>query len=176
MYCRISSADANFDLKCAYLSNGMDNFMCPSQCEQLCKSKPAPEYPGWTIWKKSLQDSSSNTWVKIQKPKPWDDNQRQTVLNVLPKLGSAFLPPNLNGIYRASRDPDPFNPGNPAASLDGQIILYDRAFSSGSELNRILTHEVIHVLIASSLKSDFVKYKNEMGWSDSTAILDPGHS
>jgi hypothetical protein len=124
----------NCEITCAGSMIDMNTFSCPSQCTQLCKVK-CPIPPFWT---KTLNAET--------KPFP-----------------KGFIPKSLKAVVRATQL-DFLSPQNPASSSDEFIIFFPPAFSSGTRLDRVLFHEVVHHLISNEWSSDFLKYKKEFGW------------
>lgn len=138
------AADANKEFYCTPYCRGM---CIPDKDEAKCNLEPF--------------------WVKRLKASPFQSivgNEKESVKSALSKLPKSFQPMLLKAIVRGTR-PHFTAPSSEAASTDEFIILYPRAFSGPSNLERVIAHEVVHVLILREWADSFKKYKEISGWS-----------
>ncbi len=125
--------------------------MCvPEKDEAKCKLAP--------FWAKRLKASPTPFQAII-------GDEQESVTSALSKLPKSFQPMLLKAIVKGTR-PHFTAPSSEAASTDEFIILYRRAFSEPSNLERVIAHEVVHVLILKEWADSFKKYKETSGWSD----------
>lgn len=108
-------------------------------------------------------------WVKRLKASPGpfqtiSGDEQESVKSALSKLPKSFQPTLLKAIVKGTR-PHFTAPSSEAASTDEFIILYPRAFSEFSNLERVIAHEAVHVLILKEWADSFKKYKETSGWS-----------
>jgi hypothetical protein len=54
--------------------------------------------------------------------------------------------------------------GNPAASMSGIIVLYDKAFDNSIDLSRIIVHELAHELYRSKKPLELREYESVAKW------------
>lgn len=140
------TADANKENYCSPYCRGM---CVPDKDEVKCKLEP--------FWMKRLKAL----------PEPFQSvvgDEQKSVASALSKLPKSFQPTLLKAIVKGTR-PHFTAPSSEAASTDEFIILYPRAFSEPSNLERVIAHEVVHVLILKEWADSFKKYKEISGWS-----------
>jgi hypothetical protein len=157
---KIASTDVDCEMKCAMGGVDMGSFDCPSQCDRLCRPKAVkkPICPLNSFWKGRLRGPSEPF-------KSIAGDELQLVMVALSRLPKSFRPMLLKVIVKGTRPSDFAAPSTEATSTDEFIILYPRAFSDSSKLDRIIVHEVVHVLILKEWSDVFEKYKKTSGWS-----------
>lgn len=140
------TADADKESYCSPYCRGL----CVSDKDDaICKLDP--------FWAKRLRAA----------PEPFQTiggDEQKSVTAALSGLPKNFQPTLLKAIVKGAR-PHFTAPSSEAASTDEFIILYPRAFAEPSKLDRIIIHEVIHVLILKEWADSFNHYKRASGWS-----------
>lgn len=142
----------NCETNCAISKTDMNNFNCPSECAQLCEVKC--QIP--PLWMNILNNDASPF-------KTLKTEEQEIIRRAISRLPKGFIPKSLKALARANQL-DFLSPQNPATSSEEFIIFFPPAFSSGTQLDRVFFHEVIHHLIINEWSSDFIKYKKEVGW------------
>lgn len=164
---KISPSDAECEMKCALGSIDMGSFDCPSQCDHFCtpKNEKKSNCIVDPFWKNRLKGPAEPFKPVVGE----EQTQLEMALSRLPK---GFRPASLKAIVKGSRPVDFTAPSTEATSTDEFVILYPRAFSDPSHLDRIIVHEIVHVLIIKEWADTFEKYKKASGWA---AVTESGY-
>lgn len=143
---------------CTKSADAMPVHDCSMYCRGMCvPDKDVAKCKLGPFWVKRLKAS----------PEPFQTiigDERDSVTSALSKLPKGFQPALLKAVVKGTR-PHFTAPSSEAASTDEFIILYPRAFSEPSNLERVIAHEVVHLLILKEWADSFKKYKEISGWS-----------
>ena len=147
---------ARCEVICASSNIDMGTFSCPSRCESYCRRNRNCTLD--SFWLKKLNANTSPF-------KPLTDNEKEIVKSALINLPKDFRPRSLKAIVKAS-GADPFLRSNPASSSDEFIILFPAAFNSNTTIDRVLFHEMIHLMILNEWSKTLSDYKKAIQWTD----------
>jgi hypothetical protein len=157
----IPKSSDDCEIRCAALDTGMDTFVCPSSCHQLClPDKKCPPNPEWV---KRIKAGKPDKWpVAGEVTKDWTAAEKEMVLSALNLLPEQ-LQIQINGIFRMKTSVDLVNP---ASIFDNSIVLYDRAFVGHFSLPRVIAHELAHAMYTKLSLTQVQNYQAQLGWLD----------
>jgi hypothetical protein len=159
---KINPAAKDCAIQCSTLLVDLGTSECPSRCPEFCK--PRPDNCSDTFWEQKIKNGEPAQWPNIsERTAQWTSQEKDLVLQALSKLPSIFKDKSLKGFFRKKK-PIFLNFGTEATTSDGSIVIYDRAFNSSNPLDRVLAHELTHVLSEKTWFSKMNKYGNQMGW------------
>ncbi len=96
----------------------------------------------YRIWGESFKPGLPKDWPnKNERPRPWQEDEKERILEVISKLPVPYKSFLNIGMYRAIKSK---TTGNPGSSLEKAITLYDDAFANDKLLQRTLLHELAH--------------------------------
>lgn len=144
------------EIICSASMTDMRTFTCPMRCPKYCGSACALD----GFWQSALNADPSPF-------KALNEEERKKVSTTLSKFPEALQPQALKAIVKSTK-PNFMAPTNPATSSDELIILFPSAFNSEVPLERILFHELAHLLTAGKWSASFSAYKKMSGWSSVT--------
>lgn len=161
---KISSSDPDCTFKCLSAPVDMGTFLCHEACEKAC-AKSAPT--------KKKCEVSSYWQSRFNGPttpfKALNDEEKDRVERVLSQLPNSWRPKALKSIVKGSKPADITSMTSPAISSDEYVILFPRAFDlSQEDLERVVSHEVSHLLISNEWSSLLSKYKQAVEWPSSS--------
>jgi hypothetical protein len=106
-----------------------------------CQTNPT----AYSNWHDRLKNGRPADWLQNQeKAKSWSEEERERVIDALSDLPPSLLIDTVRGIFRLDRSQA--YDANPASGQDGEITVYDPAFTKEQNLARILGHEMAHEL------------------------------
>lgn len=92
----------------------------------------------YEYWNPKLKSGFPEGWLRQdENSKPWTEEEKERVLEALESIPE-YLWEKIEGIYRMGKDSS--GSGNPGASENGKIVLYDSAFSNKYNLAHVLAH------------------------------------
>lgn len=134
-------------------------FVSESNVRSHCKTNP----PSYSLWKNRLNSNPSKQWLnKKEKSRKWTTDEEEKVLEALSELPVILLVNSVKNIYRLEKSSS--YDKNPAAGEEGEIAIYDAAFSSKTNLTRVLSHEFAHELYRQLSVADKTAYAKTAGW------------
>ncbi len=156
------------ELKCSILPVDMGTFDCPNRCKDFCQAKKTTPCKIATLWSNKIKNIRPPQWPYSNENTSEMNEQEQAKLSsILKPMPAAFMPKDLDGIYKLERPRALFNLGTPSIYRNKQIILYQQAFDEPDQLSHFLIHEIAHYLHENDLKAEFQSYKFALGWKDS---------
>lgn len=162
----ILTSDKDCELKCFSQNVDMANFNCKLNCEKYCKSMNSKKCDPKESWLKKLKDGPPLEWpFSREKASLFSANERNHLEKILNRLPDAMPSENLKGIYKIASPKSLSTMGTPSTYLDGQIVLYQRAFDQPDELIHFFLHELAHHLHETKFKSKFLNYRKALKWS-----------
>jgi hypothetical protein len=124
-----------------------------------CQADP----PGISEWIKKIKPGMPARWeYRAERPGKWKDDEIERVLEALSALPKALLAPSIGGLYRGARSAQ--HDSNPAAGLEGHVVLYDAAFNESNVLARVIAHELAHEEFRQLPDSETISYLRENDW------------
>jgi hypothetical protein len=157
---KILASDPDCSFKCLSAPVDMGTFLCHEACDRACK-KPKTENKKCQIspfWKDRLNGPTSPF-------RPLNESEREHVNQALSRIPESWRPKALKSIVKASAQYEVSSLASPATSSSEYIILFPRAFTlEQSKVSRVLTHEIMHLLIESEWSQNFSRYKKDFGW------------
>lgn len=160
----ISPNNKNCLDECVVLPADMATYMCSIQCEHD------------SFWKNKILDGRPKSWEPpTEKSSAWTDEEKEKLQNLLDQLPEVFKKISFNGFYRMQRSSSIGNPGSTSES-GLEIVIYNSAFERPEvSIDRVVTHELAHVIFLNFQKNERDNYKNELGWSKfTTGQIRPG--
>lgn len=158
---KINSGEPNCLSKCNTFEVDMSTYSCHSNCENFCKPKKCP--PGLN-WKSKIHTGRPTDWdYKTEVTLPWSKSEIEILENIFKILPDSLEKINFDGFYRMEKSVDRVNPAT--TSLRKSIALYDNTFKhSAFKADRVVTHELAHIIYLNYSKSEVQDYLRTMGW------------
>ncbi len=117
---------------------------------------------GYEFWNPKLKPGFPQGWLRQdEKSKPWTEEEKERVLEALESIPE-YLWKKIEGIYRMGKDSS--GSGNPGASENEKIALYDSAFSNKYTLAHVLAHEMAHEVYRKMDKGEVADYAAAAEW------------
>lgn len=154
---KISTKDPNCEQLCWAGRVDMGSFECSLYCKKFCQPKKDACLIN-SYWKRMLSNPSDPF-------KFFGSKENELVIKALSRLPKNFNPSSLKGIVKGTKPIDFTSLTTEATSTDEFVVLYPRAFNDPSILDRIIAHEVVHVLMQKEWKALFIAYKQDVGWN-----------
>ncbi len=148
---------------CTVGKTDMGSFECPLLCAKFCKPKKYCKLNSY--WTKKLSNPAD----------PFKNFNKQDLSDVrraLSRLPNSFNPSKLKGIVKGTKPVDFTALITEATSTDEFVVLYPRAFNNPKILDRVIAHEVVHVLVQEEWKGLFESYKKDVGWNTNKGYED----
>ena len=125
-----------------------------------CQDNP----PSNQNWQVKLATGLPHAWQQGgERTVEWTLEQKERVLDALSPLPQVLLNTAIEGIYRLKTSK--IDVDNPAAGFNGQIAIYDPAFSTRQNLSRVMAHEIAHEMYRQFSFADRTEYLNVTGLS-----------
>ena len=161
---KISTNNPDCERLCSVGITDMGSFECPLLCKKFCYPKKETCLLN-SYWKKALSGPAEPF-------KPFSAKENALVTKALSRLPKNFNPSRLKAIVKGTKPVDFTSLTTEATSTDEFIILYQRAFNDPTTLDRIIVHEVVHILVQKEWRELFEAYKKDMGWNTSKGYED----
>lgn len=116
----------------------------------------------------SFKDTSPKLWKLKEKFKSWNDKEISIVLDSLEKLPSYFKNKKIKSFHRGIKSRFENNPAT-TLPISNEIVLYDSFFKS-KEKERILAHEISHILYLNLTSEEKINFAKVLGWNISPLI------
>jgi hypothetical protein len=164
---KIKSADKACLSMCNIYPVDMGTFTCHNECEFFCKKIKCKEN---LYWKSKMKKGRPHNWdISSEKTKDWLDSEKEDLNKTLQMLPDDFAKVSFDGFYRMEKSAFIVNPGT--TSQNKSIALYNNAFQHPLfKLDRVVVHELAHVVHLNFSKNKIESYRNQMGWKN-----DRGH-
>lgn len=147
----------------------MSTFTCKSNCEKYCNDRSSRKCHTKESWQQKLKTGLPPRWpFAREKASPLSKEERELLEKILQRLPDSFPIDELTGIYKISSAKSLSTMGTPSTYLDGQIVLYQRAFDQPGDLTHYLIHELAHHMHETKLKDKFTDYKKSLQWTSET--------
>ena len=154
----IDSTSNGCELKCSALPKDMTTFDCANQCPDFCQIKKCSSD---SYWKKVIKNGRPAKWdFPLEKSVAWKEVEKERVLKSLSRLPAKFKSLTISGIFRMQVG----EIGNPGTTSENNIVLYDRTFDGPFYADRIIAHEMSHVLYSSLSANQVNSYVKKMNW------------
>jgi hypothetical protein len=150
-------------MDCGMIPVDMGTFICPLDCDELCRVSRDLCKDLKNKLHNSLKDGRPRQWERqIERSGFWRAKERDRVTDALAPLPERLLRNEDFEVYRMVSSADK---GNPASNLERSITLYDNAFSADSpKLTRIMAHELAHLLFRSMSEDEQQAYRVAANW------------
>jgi hypothetical protein len=112
-----------------------------------------------------LKDNGAQKWLhrqKLERQKKWTEDEHEKVLEALSSLPDALQLESIQSVFRFEKSQD--YEKNPASGQDGALGIYDRAFAPGTNLARVLAHELAHQVYRQLSNAETEDYLVSNGW------------
>ncbi len=165
---KIKSSDKLCVSKCNTYPVDMSTFICHNECEIYCKNKKCNEN---SFWKNKIKIGRPKNWEpSLEKTKEWLDSEKKELDKILQMLPDKFSKLNFDGFYRMEKSAFYVNPG--ATSQSKSIVLYNNAFGHPAfKLDRVVVHELAHVIYLNFSKKEIESYQNQMQWKNDRGVF-----
>lgn len=110
-----------------------------------------------------FENTSPNLWKFKEKFKSWNDKEISIILNSLDKLPSYFRNKKIKSFHRGIASHFRNNPAS-TLPISNEIVLYDSFFKS-KEKERILTHEISHIVYLDLTSEEKINFAKILGWN-----------
>lgn len=111
----------------------------------------------------SFKDTRPNPWKLKEKFKSWNDKEISIVLDSLEKLPSYFKNKKIKSFHRGIKSHFENNPAS-TLPISNEIVLYDSFFKS-KEKERILAHEISHIIYLNLTSEEKINFAKVLGWN-----------
>jgi hypothetical protein len=150
-------------IQCGLIKTNMSNYMCSLRCGEFC-NKTVGNCKLDEQWNVKIKTGRPISWdVKSEKEIDWSEAEKMKVRNVFSSFSSDFKDIGFEGAYRFKKSAQL---GNPASSDGSSIVLYDLAFSSQYALERIIVHELGHIIFSRYKTSSMIRsYLKKSLWT-----------
>lgn len=111
----------------------------------------------------SFEDERPKSWKFNENFSSWNEKEINIILSTLDKLPSYFKNKKIKSFYHGTKS---IFKNNPAATLpiSNEIVLYESFFRS-PEKERILAHEIPHILYFSLTSEEKINFAKILGWN-----------
>lgn len=131
-------------------------YVSAAQVTGHCRSKAA----AYQFWSARLVNNEIKGWPhKSEKFKSWSRSEIEAAIGALDRVPNSLW--DEIKIHRAKQSR---SSGNPATSAEGEMVLYDEAFSRQRNLARIFVHELAHNRFKKMSALDRVAYEQVAQW------------
>lgn len=110
----------------------------------------------------SFEDKGPISWKFKETFKHWNDEEIKTILNTLDRLPPYFKNKRIKSFHRGVASSFKNNPAS-TLPITNEIVLYDLFFKS-KEKERILVHEISHILYFDLTSEEKIKFAKALGW------------
>jgi hypothetical protein len=158
---KIESGSKDCISKCRTFAVDMSTFSCRNECAKFCKKSIKCSN---NFWKNKIKTGRPKDWsMPNEKTKLWTNLEKEKLSKVLSIIPVEFEKLSIQGFYRMEKSVQIINPATVAE--DGSVVLYDYAFEHPSfVLDRIIIHELAHVLYLSFSRTKILSYQEALGW------------
>ncbi len=132
-----------------------------SHCRKKSKS--------YQFWNLKIKAGYPENWpYKNERAIEFSEFERERIIEALGEIPIQLWLQSIGGIYRFEKSKDA---PNPASHREGDIALYNSAFSKSYSLGRVIAHELAHELWENSDRSFQSSYETATSWQRSVGPI-----
>lgn len=128
----------------------------------LVKAHCSTNPPGYEHWKSLIRNDRPKNWPNAtEKSKKWSQDETEIILEALGTLPKELQSVTIFGLHRM--DKSHFYPNPASTDRNGNIVIYDNAFTKNANTQRIIAHEIAHTMYWRDPELD-KSYREAAGW------------